>query len=234
VSLAALSQASLDELLRHCRTLAEVMPVIGFYLQPAVGGRLLSYDFWRRFVEIENAVAIKIAPFNRYHTLDVLRAVWDSRADVALYTGNDDQIVLDLLTPFRFSSNSAQPPLRIVGGLLGHWAVWTRRAVELLKEIHVQVRTMDSSEPRSDWLTRAAQITDSNAAFFDAASGFKGCIAGLHEVLRRQGLLEGTWCLNPSEGLSRGQTEEIDRIYHDYPQLNDDDFVREHLDGWLR
>lgn len=225
LSLAALRHASVAELVEHARAVASVIPVVGFYLQPAVGGRVLPYAFWRRFVEIENVVAIKIAPFNRYQTLDVMRAVAESgrAGDIALYTGNDDNIVLDLLTPFQFGGRT----VRIVGGLLGHWAVWTRRAVELLEHIH--------KEPeRAGWLTRAVEITDSNAAFFDTANQFAGCIAGLHEVLRRQGLLEGRWCLNPSEDLSPGQVEEIDRVYAAYPHLNDDDFVRQNLDAWLK
>ena len=224
LSLAALREASVAQLVEHTRAVASVIPVFGFYLQPAVGGRVLPYAFWREFAEIENVVAIKMAPFNRYQTLDVVRAVAESgRArDIALYTGNDDNIVIDLLTPFQFAGRT----MRIVGGLLGHWAVWARRAVELLERIH--------KEPECpDWLTRAIEITDSNAAFFDTANQFAGCIAGLHEVLRRQGLLEGRWCLNPSEDLSPGQIEEIDRVYTAYPHLNDDEFVRQNLDAWL-
>jgi dihydrodipicolinate synthase/N-acetylneuraminate lyase len=225
LSLAALRHASVAELIEHVRAVASVIPVFGFYLQPAVGGRILPYEFWRRFAEIENVVAIKMAPFNRYQTLDVVRAVAESgRADeIALYTGNDDSIVVDLLTPFRFGGRT----LRIAGGLLGHWAVWTRRAVELLEQIH-----KDPECP--GWLTRAAEVTDSNAAFFDTANQFAGCIAGLHEVLRRQGLMAGRWCLNPAEDLSPGQAEEIDRVYAAYPHLNDDDFVRQNLDAWLK
>jgi len=224
LSLAALRQASVAELVEHTRAVASVIPVFGFYLQPAVGGRVLPYAFWREFAEIENVVAIKMAPFNRYQTLDVVRAVAESgrAGDIALYTGNDDTIVIDLLTPFQFAGRT----MRIAGGLLGHWAVWTRRAVELLERIH--------QEPECPgWLTRAVEITDSNAAFFDTANQFAGCIAGLHEVLRRQGLLEGRWCLNPSEDLSPGQMQEIDRVYRAYPHLNDDEFVRQNLDGWL-
>ena len=225
LSLAALRNAGVPELIEHARAVASVMPVFGFYLQPAVGGRVLPYEFWRKFVEIENVVAIKMAPFNRYQTLDVVRAVAESgrAGDIALYTGNDDSIVADLLTPFRFGDQA----VRIVGGLLGHWSVWTRRAVELLERVH--------KEPEwPGWLTLSAEVTDSNAAFFDAANQFAGCIAGLHEVLRRQGQLAGRWCLNPAEDLSPGQMEEINRIYGAYPHLNDDDFVRRHLDEWLR
>jgi len=228
LSLAAVAGWSEDRLIAHAKEIAQVLPVVGFYLQPAVGGRLLSYSFWRHFAEIENVVAIKIAPFNRYQTLDVLRAVADSGRDIALYTGNDDNIVMDLLTPFSFGP---QRPRRIVGGLLGHWAAWTKRAVELLGECHAITR-MDLPVP-AHMFQKAVQVTDCNAAFFDAANQFAGCIAGLHEVLRRQGLLAGIWCLDPQEGLSRGQSEEIDRVCQAYPDLNDDEFVREGLDRWL-
>jgi dihydrodipicolinate synthase/N-acetylneuraminate lyase len=224
LGLGAMRDATVAELLDHVKAVAGVMPVMGFYLQPSVGGRVLPYEFWREFAEIENVVAIKIAPFNRYQTIDVVRAVAESgRDDIALYTGNDDNIVLDLLTPYRFAGRT----LRIVGGLLGHWAVWTRRAVELLEKAHGQ--------PADDnWLALNIEVTDANAAFFDVAHNFAGCIAGIHEVLRRQGLLEGTWCLNPAETLSPGQLEEIDRVYRAYPHLNDDAFVEGHLDAWLR
>ena len=229
-SLAGMRDASIDEMLDHCRALASVLPVIGFYLQPAVGGRVLPREFWSRFVEIDKVVAIKIAPFNRYQTLDVLRAVASSgRArEIALYTGNDDNIVIDLLSWFDFGGER----LRIVGGLLGHWAAWTRRAVELLDRIHVV--TQNDGPISADWLTLASQVTDANAALFDAANAFHGCIAGVHEVLRRQGLLAGRWCLDPNEDLSPGQAEEIHRVYETYPHLNDDEFVREHLDEWLK
>src|SRR5579864_4804276 len=218
LSLGAMASASVPELLEHARAVASVIPLFGFYLQPAVGGRVLPYEFWRAFAEIENVVAIKIAPFNRYQTIDVMRAVAESGREIALYTGNDDNILLDLLTPYRFGHTT----LRIVGGLLGHWAVWTRRAVELLEH----------KGELDDGLRLAIEITDSNAAFFDAANGFRGCIAGIHEVLRRQGLLAGRWCLESSADLSPGQIEEIDRVYRAYPHLNDDDFVRQHLDDW--
>lgn len=230
LSLAAVAGWDDARLIAHCKEVAQVVPLVGFYLQPAVGGRLLPYSFWRRFVEIENVVAIKIAPFNRYQTLDVVRAVTESGRDIALYTGNDDNIVIDLLTPFAYGRGGQQAP-RIVGGLLGHWAVWTKCAVELLAECHLLVDEARPIPPRM--LAKAAQVTDCNAAFFDAANAFAGCIAGIHEVLRRQGLLEGIWCLDPQETLSRGQTEEIDRVYRAYQELNDDDFVREHLDRWL-
>ena len=210
------------------------MPVVGFYLQPAVGGRVLSYAFWRRFMEIDNVAAIKIAPFNRYQTLDVVRAVAESgRDDVVLYTGNDDNIVLDLLTPFRFRCGEKWIERRIVGGLLGHWAVWTHRAVQLLEECHRLAADGAEAIPAA-MLQRSIEVTDCNAALFDAANGFAGCICGIHEVLRRQGLLPGTWCLNANEQLSPGQAEEIDRVAAAYPHLIDDAFVAEHRDAWLK
>ena len=232
LSLGALKTASEDELFAHCRTIAEIIPLVGFYLQPSVGGRVLAYSFWRRFVEIENVVAIKIAPFNRYQTLDVIRAVVEaSRDDIALYTGNDDNIVMDLLTPFRFQVGGKLVERRIVGGLLGHWAVWTQKAVEL----HAECRRVSQSGEAvpAELLRRSVEVTDCNAAFFDAANDYAGCIPGLHEVLRRQGLLEGIWCLDPNETLSPGQREEIDRVCHAYPQLADDEFMAQHRDEWL-
>jgi hypothetical protein len=232
MSLAAFPGADHGALLAHAKEIAEVLPVMGFYLQPAVGGRVLSYPFWRAFAEIDNVAAIKIAPFNRYQTLDVVRAVAEAgRADIALYTGNDDNIVMDLLTPYVFRVQGKRVERRMVGGLLGHWAVWTRRAVELLRECHAAAA--HSSERRS-LEQRSVEVTDCNAAFFDVANHFAGCIAGVHEVLRRQGLLEGVWCLDPQESLGPGQCEEIDRVYSAYPDLNDDHFVRENLDRWLR
>ncbi len=231
VSLAALRQADDAALVAHCQAVGEILPVVGFYLQPAVGGRVLPYRFWRRLAELESLVAIKIAPFNRYQTLDVVRAVAEAgRDDVALYTGNDDNIVLDLLTPYRFVCNGRQVERRIVGGLLGHWAVWTLEAVRLLEACH---RAVAAGTVPGELLAQAAAVTDANAAFFDVANGFAGCIAGLHEVLRRQGLLEGIWCLDPNETLSPGQAEEIDRVYRSYPGLNDDAFVAQHRDAWL-
>lgn len=228
LSLAALQDADDDALLAHCRAVAQVIPVVGFYLQPSVGGRVLSFGFWSRFFEIENVVAVKIAPFNRYRTLDVIRALAASgREDITLYTGNDDNIVLDLLTVHRFGGKD----WRIVGGLLGHWSAWTKPAVEL----QAQCRRLSLSGEAipSEMLMRAIEVTDCNAAFFDAANDFHGCIAGMHEVLHRQGLLEGIWCLNDAEGLSSGQSEEIDRVYRAYPHLNDDAFVSKHRDEWL-
>lgn len=232
LSMAGLDDWSEDELIKRTEEVGKVIPIFGFYLQPAVGGRKFSYSFWRRFVDIPYVMAIKIAPFNRYYTLDVVRAVCESdrRDEIALYTGNDDNIVIDLLTKYRFNINGKIVEKRIVGGLLGHWAVWTKKAVELFEEIK-KVREKDTIP--SELLTKAIEITDCNAAFFDASNNFHGVIAGIHEVLRRQGLMQGTWCLNPEEDLSPGQKEEIDRVYKAYPHLNDDDFVREHIEEWL-
>lgn len=228
LSLAALSDASNEALIEHCRAVGQTIPIIGFYLQPAVGGRPLNIDFWERFVEIDSVVAIKVASFDRYQTMEVLRAVANSgrSAEIALYTGNDDNIVADLLTEFRFG----QRTVHFVGGLLGQWAVWTRRAVELLHSVH----DAKYNGARLDTvLARGAEITDANAAIFDARHQFRGCIPGIHEILRRQGLLLGRWCLDPAELLSPGQFDEIERICTSYPLLNDDAFVAEHLDRWL-
>jgi hypothetical protein len=232
LSLAALRGATEDELIAHCRAVAEAIPLVGFYLQPAVGGVVLSTGFWRRFAAIDNVVAIKIAPFDRYRTLDVVRGVIAAGAEerVTLYTGNDDHILLDLLTPFTLNRDGAPVTLHIRGGLLGHWSVWTRRAVALLDRIQ---RTVVQGRVDFDLLSLDAAITDCNAAFFDVANDFRGCIAGCHEVLRRQGLLDGVWCLDPNETLSPGQSAEIDRVYAAWPDLNDDAFVRTHLDRWM-
>jgi dihydrodipicolinate synthase/N-acetylneuraminate lyase len=231
LSLAAFKDASNHEILEHCKTIAEIIPVIGFYLQPAVGGRILDVDFWRSFAGIENVIAIKIAPFNRYRTIDVVRGVAESgRADqIALYTGNDDNILIDLLTEFQISVGDKIIRKRIVGGLLGHWAVWTHSAVKLLETIQKSGFQGDVRQQ----LSLASKITDSNAAFFDAANNFAGCITGLHEVLRRQGILEGLWTLDKNEVLSPGQIEEIKRVYAAYPELNDDAFVAANLERWL-
>lgn len=231
LGVAAFAEASNKEIIEHCRKVAEIIPVVGFYLQPAVGGRKLDVDFWREFASIENVIAIKMAPFNRYYTFDVVRGVAESgRTDeIALYTGNDDNILVDLLSEYTIEVDGKIIRKRIVGGLLGHWAVWTKKAVELLEDI--QEGKFDNNSQKM--LTLAHQITDSNAAFFDAANNFAGCIVGLHEVLRRQGLLEGLWTLNKDEVLSPGQKKEIDRVYKAYPHLNDDAFVKENLDKWL-
>jgi len=231
LSLSAFAEAKKRELINHCKTIADIIPVIGFYLQPAVGGRKLNIDFWREFTEIKNVIAIKIAPFNRYETLDVVRAAAESgRADeIALYTGNDDNILADLLTEYHIQVGEKIISKRIVGGLLGHWAVWTRSAVRLLEDVHAGKYNRDTQEA----LKIAIQITDSNAAFFDAANNFKGCITGIHEVLRRQGLLKGIWTLNKNDVLSPGQKEEIDRVIDSYPHLNDDEFVSANIKKWL-
>jgi len=229
LSLAPMQGASLDELVAHCSAVAADIPLVGFYLQTAVGGIALPMEFWRRFAAIENVIAIKIAPFNRYKTLDVVRGVVAARAEdrVTLYTGNDDHIVLDLAVPFAVKRGAEEVRVRIKGGLLGHWSVWTRTAVELLERIHRQRRVDE------DLLALDARVTDCNSAFFDVAHDFAGCIPGCHEVLRRQGLLKGIWCLDPKETLSPGQSEEIDRVYREHADLADDAFVRENLSRWL-
>ncbi len=232
LSLAAMRGGSEDELIAHCQAVADVMPLVGFYLQPAVGGLHLPASFWQRFAAIDNVVAIKMAPFNRYRTLDVLRGVVNAGAEerVTLYTGNDDHIVLDLLSPFTLMRGTTPVTLRIKGGLLGHWSVWTQRAVELLARVHAEIASGTASP---ELLALDAQVTDCNSALFDVAHDFHGCIAGCHEVLRRQGLLEGIWCLDPSEGLSPGQAAELTRVHADYPALNDDEFVAAHRERWL-
>lgn len=235
VSMGGLDDWSEEQLLERLQAITEVIPVFGFYLQPAVGGRLLSYSFWRSLADLPGVAAIKIAPFNRYQTLDVVRAVCESdrRDEIALYTGNDDNIVADLLTKYTFRTGGVTVEKEIVGGLLGHWAVWTSKAVELLEGIKALRRGGENAAISLELLTRGQEITDVNAALFDPAHRFRGSIAGIHEVLRRQGLLEGRWCLNPQEELSPGQLEEIDRVYAAYPHLNDDAFVRRHLGAWL-
>lgn len=227
LSLAAVGAASESEIVEHCRRVSQVIPLIGFYLQPAVGGRVLPYSFWRQFAEIPNVAAIKIAPFDRYRTLDVVRAVAESgRDDIALYTGNDDNIVVDLLTPFEFGGSQRF----IVGGLLGQWGVWTRRAVEMLAAITAArtAPTLDRS-----WLTVGAALTDANGAIFDVANGFAGCIPGIMEMLRRDGLAPSIRCLDPAETLSPGQSQELDRVVSCYPELTDDEFVKANLGRWL-
>lgn len=233
VSTNGLGDWSEDALLERARKISELIPVFGFYLQPAVGGRVLSFDFWKTFAEIENVHAIKMAPFNRYQTLEVVRAVCASsrKDEIALYTGNDDNIVADLLTTYEVMVDGKSVKKDIVGGLLGHWAVWTRKAVELLQRIH-HLKESKSDIPK-ELMTLNIAVTDTNAAFFDAANNFHGCIAGLHEVLRRQGLMQGIWCLDKNEGLSPGQMEEIDRVYRDYPYLNDDVYINEHINSWI-
>jgi len=228
LSLAPMKGATLDELVEHCAAVAREIPLVGFYLQRAVGGIALPMQFWQRFAALDNVIAIKIAPFNRYATLDVVKGVVAARAEerVVLYTGNDDHIVLDLAVPFDVRRGGETVRVRIKGGLLGHWSVWTRSAVSLLERIR-------AGKIDADLLALDARITDCNGAFFDVAHEFAGCIPGCHEVLRRQGLLEGTWCLNPGEKLSPGQSEEIDRVYREHADLADDAFVRANLERWL-
>lgn len=227
VSLAGLSDQTDAQLLQHVESVARELPVMGFYLQPAVGGRYLSYDFWRRFCDVDNVVAIKVAPFNRYCTTDVVRAVMNSgRDDIALYTGNDDNIVGDLLTPFRFGESTRF----FAGGLLGQWAIGTRTAAAMLREIQ-SVREQELVP--SALLSAGCELTDLNSVIFDAANGFQGCIPGINEVLRRQGLAPSARCLDPQETLSPGQAAELDRVLTAYSHLTDEAFVREHLDEWL-
>jgi dihydrodipicolinate synthase/N-acetylneuraminate lyase len=234
LSLAAMRGRPEDAVIEHCRAVAREIPLVGFYLQPAVGGLHLGAAFWRRFAEIENVVAIKVAPFNRYRTLDVVRGVVEAHAEdrITLYTGNDDHIVLDLVTPFTAMRDGAAVTLRFRGGLLGHWSVWTSKAVALLRRCQAAVGPGDGAID-AGLLALDSRVTDCNAAFFDVANDFRGCIAGCHEVLRRQGLLEGTWCLDPAEGLSPGQRDEIDRVCKQHADLSDDAFVAEHLDRWM-
>jgi len=230
LSLAAMKGASDDRLIDHCEQVAAEMPLVGFYLQPAVGGLELGAAFWARFAAIENVVAIKVAPFNRYRTVEVVRGLVAARAEerVALYTGNDDHIVLDLVTPFVAMRDGRPVSVRFRGGLLGHWSVWTRSAVQLLERCKTE-----REAPGAALLALDSRVTDCNSAFFDVANDFRGCIAGCHEVLRRQGLLETIACLDPHEGLSPGQREEIDRVCREHADLSDDAFVAEGLARWL-
>ncbi len=232
LSLAAMTGAGEDELIEHCTRIAGVIPLVGFYLQPAVGGIALGAPFWRRFAAIDNVIAIKAAPFDRYATLDVVRGVVEAGAEdrIAIYTGNDDHIVLDLVAPVAVMRGGEEVRVRMRGGLLGHWSFWTRRAVELLDRIHAAIA---AGRIDDDLLALDSKVTDCNRAVFDVANRFRGCIPGCHEVLRRQGLLDGVWCLDPDETLSPGQAGEIDRVHAAYPELNDDAFVAENLERWL-
>ena len=232
LSLAAMKGSGISEMIDHCAKVAEQIPLVGFYLQTAVGGPELPYSFWKEFMKIPNVVGIKVAPFNRYKTFDVVRALCEAgkENDITLYTGNDDTIVTDLMTEYKIQCNGTYKKVRIKGGLLGHWCVWTQKAVTLLDEIHALVENGKDIPP--ELLTRGMEITDCNAVFFDAAHNFAGCIPGIHEVLRRQGLLKGAWCLDPNEVLSPGQSEEISRVYEAYPHLNDDDFVNSNIEKW--
>jgi hypothetical protein len=227
-----INHLSEEELLKRSEAVAGIIPVVGFYLQSSVGGRAFTYDYWQKFCEIDNVIGIKSAPFNRYQTLDVVRAAtFSSRADqIALYTGNDDNIVLDLLTTYKFTKDGKTYEKGFVGGLLGHWSVWTNTAVKIFEMLKSRSKDEDI---KADLLTLAMEVTDCNAAFFDTANGFKGCIAGLHLILQKQGLLDGIWCLNEDETISPGQREEIERIYQLYPHLNDDEFIRENIKNWI-
>lgn len=233
VSLSALKDNCLDDLINHCRRIAQIMPIIGFYMQTSVGGIVLPFEFWKEFASIPNVLGIKAAPFDRYKTFDVIRAICESgkENDITLYTGNDDNIIIDLLTEYRIETAKGSRCMRIKGGLLGHWCVWTKKAVELLDEIHTIIAS--GKDIPAELLTRAIQVTDSNAAFFDSRNNFAGCIPGLHEVLFRQGLMTNVLCLNTEEVLSDGQKNEISRVYRSYPHLNDDGFIRMNLNKWL-
>src|ERR1700726_4074441 len=232
LSLAAMKSASEDEIISHCEAVAREIPLVGFYLQPAVGGVILSTDFWRRFALIDNVIPLKIPPFNRYRTLDVLRGVAAAGAldRIALYTGNDDHILLDLTLPFDLRDKGVTVRTHFRGGLLGHWSVWTAAAKKQFERCRA-ARNQESVP--ADLLALDARVTDCNSAFFDVANDFHGCIAGCHEILRRQGLMQGIWCLDPTEGLSPGQTEEIDRVCNEHADLSDDDFVAANLATWL-
>jgi hypothetical protein len=232
LSLAAFKGRREDDMVTHCEAIAREIPVVGFYLQTAVGGVPLPVSFWRRFAAIDNVVAIKMAPFNRYRTLDVIRGVVEAGADdrITLYTGNDDHIVLDLLAPFDVKRNDETVRVRVRGGLLGHWSVWTKAAVDLLNRLH---RAAEADDIDLDLLALDSRVTDCNAAVFDVANDFHGVIAGCHEVLRRQGLLKGIWCLDPKESLGPGQSDEITRVSRAHPDLTDDEFVRANLQRWL-
>ena len=234
LSLAAVGQRSEDELIAHCEAIASEIPLVGFYLQSAIGGPVLSSNFWRRFASIPNALAIKMAPFNRYRTLEVVRGVVEAEAEerVYLYTGNDDHIVLDLALPFVVRRGNSNITVRVRGGLLGHWSVWTSQAVKLLQRVHQEVAA-NQGALSAELLALDSRVTDCNSAFFDVRNNFQGCIAGCHEVLHRQGLLEGIWCLDPDETLGPGQAAEIDRVYAQHADLADDDFVRANLERWL-
>ncbi|MCL1859301.1 MAG: dihydrodipicolinate synthase family protein [Oscillospiraceae bacterium] len=226
-----LKDLSEDEMIERTKIIAEIMPVIGFYLQPAAGGRIFSADYWKRLADIDGVAAIKCAPFNRYQTIELVRgvALSERRDEIALYTGNDDNILIDLLTKYEFNISGKKIEKRFVGGLLGHWAVWTKTVADLFEKIREYRNEKDIP---AELLALSVKITDANAAFFDAANKYAGCIPGIHEVLRRQGIFEGIWCINPGETLSPGQAAEIDRVYIDYPELNDDSFIKQHLHEW--
>src|SRR3954451_21355637 len=232
LSLAAMKSASEDEIIAHCEAVAREIPLVGFYLQPAVGGVILSADFWRRFAGIDNVMAIKIAPFNRYRTLDVLRGVAAANAldRITLYTGNDDHILLHLTLPFDLPDKGVTTRVHIRGGLLGQWSVWTASAI---RQFEMCRAARGKEDLPADLLALDARVTDCNSAFFDVANNFHGCIAGCHEILRRQGLMQGIWCLDPDEGLSPGQLAEIDRVCREHADLSEDAFVAANLQKWL-
>ena len=232
LSLAAMKSSDTDALIEHCTAVAREIPLVGFYLQPAVGGLHLDSAFWARFAAIPEVIAIKVAPFNRYRTLDVVRGIVEAGAEdrITLYTGNDDHIVLDLVTPFTAMREGKPVTVRFVGGLLGHWSVWTRGAIDIYRRCR-EAAALDAVP--ADLLALDSRVTDCNSAFFDVANDFHGCIAGCHEVLRRQGLLEGIWCLDPAEGLSPGQAREIDRVLAQHADLSDDAFVAANLERWM-
>lgn len=233
LSLGAMRDASEDEIIDHCRAVAQRMPLFGFYLQPSVGGRHLSGAFWKRFCEIDNVIGIKIAPFNRYRTIDVIQGLVDAGAEnrITLYTGNDDHIILDLLLPFTVKRADEAVTVRIKGGLLGHWSVWARSSVQLFEQCKAAVENGGILSP--ELLALNSRVTAMNAAVFDVENDFHGCIAGCHEILRRQGLLDGIWCLDPAEGLGRGQSQALDRVIADNPDLIDDAFIAANRDRWL-
>lgn len=230
LSMGGLHSFSENELIERTKAVAAEIPVFGFYLQPSVGGRIFSYDFWEQFCNIENVYAIKTAPFNRYFTLDVVRAICNSKRcrEIALYTGNDDNIVVDLITPYTLVVNNQPVQKRFAGGLLGHYAVWTKKSVELFHQIKDGLKNNNLNY--AEMLNTSVEITDMNAAIFDVANQFKGSIAGIHEVLRRQGLLKGIWCLSPKEKLSEGQAGEIDRVISQYKKWIDDDYVKKFIE----
>lgn len=233
LSLAALNEETEDEIIEHCRKVAANMPIIGFYLQTSIGGRMLPYSFWKKFAQIENVIAIKVASFNRYQTIDVVRAVLDSGNEdrITLYTGNDDNIINDLMTPYQVKVNGELKTVHFQGGLLGQFCVWTKKAVEVLEEIK-KIRT-SSDTIKAQWLTKNVEYTDANGAVFDVVNRFAGCISGINEVLRQQGLMKYSHCLCEHEQLSPGQLDELNRVRKAYPWLIDDDFVKEHLEEWL-
>lgn len=232
VSMAALNDSEEADLIDHCTAISKIIPIIGFYLQKAVGGRYLSRQFWKSFAEIDNVIGIKMAPFNRYATLDVIRGVVEAKAEkrITLYTGNDDHIVLDLISTHQILRGDETVTMQIAGGLLGHWSVWTSSAVRTL-ELCKKAKANNSIS--AELMSLDSAVTDCNAVVFDVVNNFEGVIAGCHEILRRQGLLEGRWCLDEAEDLGPGQNAEIDRIYREYPQMNDDAFIAKNLHRWL-